>query len=62
MMWKILMARIMEYIYDLLISRELFPNNKKDSTSRAEVQEGYYILINTSSRRARRDRKTYGVN
>ena len=53
-MWKILTVQIWEEIYNLLIGRGLFPKERK-------VQENYYILINTSTRRARREGKNLAM-
>ena len=49
MIWKILPAQIREEIYDTLISRELFPENRKDVMKDPERQMSSYILIKTSS-------------
>ena len=44
-------------IYYSLISRGLFPEDLKGCCNEPEEQESYFTLINTSSRRAKRDGK-----
>ena len=42
-MWKILTAQIREQIYNSLISRRIFPTNRKDATRERKTQRNYYI-------------------
>ena len=57
MMWKPLMAQIREKIYSSLISRGQFPRNRIDAAREPEEQDSFYVLINTSTRTAKRDEK-----
>ena len=43
MMWKILLAQIREEIYYSLISRGIFPTNRKDSAKEPEALRNDYI-------------------
>ena len=55
MMWKMIIAHIRENIYYLLINRVLLSEDQKGCQKEQVDEEIYSTLINTFSRRAKRD-------